>query len=503
MSEMQGSVRDADTRMQVLHAAIGHDLEASENETMSVWEAIGLLTKGLKEVTGDARADAEFLTQARNNLPEMISNLDKLQKHYAHNMPIINKSLRTSRERLALLESKSGSPLGNSDDLGLDAAPDYSAEIGQVRTEFEASIDAVQNSIRQLVGGVGPVGQAATGANASTRPDVDALLEELTERIGGLEARTSGEGFSSGDHVFNSEAEVGEWLCAEKVPNAGCFWDLFSVLSSMSPKRQRGKDKADETYSAKRIHSTQLDNDLLASMTHERPDVLYAKKVGGELGALEDGFVGCPSYKAWITGTESYRAKLSKDLRQFCTAVEGSMVKGATYRSLALSLLGDVRTQWSTLCSFIDSFYIELTGVANFPKDKAWKLTGRCVAAVFTSMGSYRASVSRLDDLVPLENKASCMWGVMQCHRVVWEFEKVEYRGHPGVVTEMNLFLLIERIDPTVIISNEEKIKRLEGENKAAAAEIRRLDERCKKNDRDYTNLNTAVAGLRNKVIKA
>jgi hypothetical protein len=67
----------------------------------------------------------------------------------------------------------------------------------------------------------------------------------------------------------------------------------------------------------------------------------------------------------------------------------------------------------------------------------------------------------------------------------------------------MNLFLLIERIDPTVIISNEEKIKRLEGENKAAAAEIRRLDERCKKNDRDYTNLNTAVAGLRNKVIKA
>jgi hypothetical protein len=318
--------------------------------------------------------------------------------------------------------------------------------------------------------------------------------------LGDLEARTSGEGYASGDHVFNSESSVSEWLLAENVPNAGCFWDLFSVLACMSPKRQRGKEKADETYSAKRINSTQLDNDLLAAMTHERPDVLYAKRVGGELGALEDGFVGCPSYKAWITGTESYRSKLTKDLRQFCTTVEGSMPKGASYRSLALSLICDVKTQWSTLCSFVDSFYIELTGVANFPKEKAWRLTGRCVAAVFTTMGSYRASVSRLDDLVSLENKAACMWGVMQCHRAVSEFEQVDYRGHPGVVTEMNLFLLIERIDPTVILQNEEKIKKLESENKAAQSELKRVTETCSKMSRDFTNLNTAVTALRTKV---
>ena len=63
-------------------------------------------------------------------------------------------------------------------------------------------------------------------------------------------------------------------------------------------------------YSVKRINSTQQDNDLLAAMTHKRPAMLYAKKVGGELGSLEEGFVGCPSYKAWITGTQ-----LSRDVR--------------------------------------------------------------------------------------------------------------------------------------------------------------------------------------------
>jgi hypothetical protein len=144
-----------------------------------------------------------------------------------------------------------------------------------------------------------------------------------------------------------------------------------------------------------------VDNDLLAAMAHEHPDNLYTKKIGGDLGALEDGFLACPSYKSWITGTESYQSKLTKDLRQFCTAVEGSMAKGTVYRSLAMSLIGDVKTQWLTLCySFIDLFYIEQTGVTNFPKEKAWKLTGCCVAAVFTAMGPYRASVSRLDDLV-------------------------------------------------------------------------------------------------------
>jgi hypothetical protein len=225
-------------------------------------------------------------------------------------------------------------------------------------------------------------------------------VDKFTECISDLEARTSDKGFASGNHVFNSELLVSNWLVAEKVQNAGCFWDLFSILASMSPKRQQGKDKADKSYSAKQIHSTQLDNDLLASMMHDQPNVLYAKKVRGKLGALEDCFVGCPSYKAWITGTESYRSKLTKDLRQFCTAMEGSMAKGASYRLLAISLIGDVKTQWSTLCLFINSFYIELTGVANFPKEKAWKLTGHCVAAVFTAMGSYRASISHLDDLV-------------------------------------------------------------------------------------------------------
>jgi hypothetical protein len=66
----------------------------------------------------------------------------------------------------------------------------------------------------------------------------------------------------------------------------------------------------------------------------------------------------------------------------------------------------------------------------------------------------------------------------------------------------MNLFLLIEWFDPTIIISNEEKIKRLEAENKTALAEVKRLDEKCKTLGRDSANVNTAVMALCTKVNK-
>ncbi len=82
MMEMQGSIREADARIQVLHAAIGQDIKASEDDTISVWEAIAALKRGMAQVTGTSELNAEFLTQARNSLPMIVENLAKLSGHY-------------------------------------------------------------------------------------------------------------------------------------------------------------------------------------------------------------------------------------------------------------------------------------------------------------------------------------------------------------------------------------------------------------------------------------
>jgi hypothetical protein len=247
MMEMQASVCEADARIQVLHAAIGQDLEASEEDTISVWEAIAALKRGLEQVTGTSELNADFLTEARKNLPIIVENLAKLSGHYMVNMLHINKALEGTRNRLTALES---GPVRTTDmfDFAIDVddpKEDTNAAIHKVRSTLETSIGELRADVDALVAQTG-----ARGSGGSGRPDLDDLVSEILGRLGDLEARTSGEGFASGDHVFNSETSMSEWLLAESVPNAGCFGDLFSVLACMSPERQRGKEKAGETYSA-------------------------------------------------------------------------------------------------------------------------------------------------------------------------------------------------------------------------------------------------------------
>jgi hypothetical protein len=80
-----------------LYAAIGHDFEASEEDTISIWEPIAALTKGLAKVSGDADANSIFPAQTKLSLPTLNVNLEKLSAHYRKNMPLINKALSSSQ----------------------------------------------------------------------------------------------------------------------------------------------------------------------------------------------------------------------------------------------------------------------------------------------------------------------------------------------------------------------------------------------------------------------
>jgi hypothetical protein len=90
MLDMQECIRQVDACIQLMHVAIGHDFDASEQNTISIWEAIVGVVKGLAKVTADSAANAEFLTQKRNSLPSLRVNLEKLLNHYKINMPKIN-----------------------------------------------------------------------------------------------------------------------------------------------------------------------------------------------------------------------------------------------------------------------------------------------------------------------------------------------------------------------------------------------------------------------------
>jgi hypothetical protein len=271
-------------------------------------------------------------------------------------------------------------------------------------------IDAAFTSVNKSLLNEGGAGGAGVGV-------LDEKVDKTIQGLGEIEGRVlTGESYSDGGFVFCSMTKVADYLQGQKVPSGGVFWNLFSILVCMKPKQQTGKARANETYSSQRTNLTTLENDLLASMTRMRPEVSFVKKGGSELGKLEDGFSACPSYQMWIIGGEAYKTVLTDLISKYCEGVLGTVDKMAPYRTLVMSLVTNVVAHWNNMCTFIDSFYIELTNVAGFSPDKARKLVGCCCAALFAAMQPYRAPVTMLPDLGPLESKATCVWALLQCH---------------------------------------------------------------------------------------
>ena len=122
-------------------------------------------------------------------------------------------------------------------------------------------------------------------------------LEKFGSRVKEIESRVSGDSVSidNGEFIFTSEIEVGTWIEAEEVHTIGIFWDIFSFLVAMAPKKLTGKERADQKYSSNRTNITTPENEFAASMAHDRPQILYGDK-NGDLVPWEQGFSSCKTH---------------------------------------------------------------------------------------------------------------------------------------------------------------------------------------------------------------
>jgi hypothetical protein len=111
-----------------------------------------------------------------------------------------------------------------------------------------------------------------------------------------------------------------------------------------------------------------------------------------------------------------------------------------------------VEVQFNKLTAFIDKFFKELTTVANFPLDSAWKLIGRCLGGFFQSMVVIRSEVALLEEVKTQDHKAQMIWTVLQCHATVDQFIAVDFKGHTVMVQQMTLYMMTERVDPAQMV---------------------------------------------------
>jgi hypothetical protein len=94
-SDLQAAVQETDVRIQLMMARIGTDSVASEEETVTIWEALQRIqdkvnifydkAKGIW--ANDLGRSKGFLDDAQASFPAMATTLEILCEHYKDNMP--------------------------------------------------------------------------------------------------------------------------------------------------------------------------------------------------------------------------------------------------------------------------------------------------------------------------------------------------------------------------------------------------------------------------------
>jgi hypothetical protein len=333
---------------------------------------------------------------------------------------------------------------------------------------------------------------------------MDSKLEELGDRLDKAEAKGTDESFSMEQFNFASYGDFVNFMLTNKIPSCGMFWDIFSTLVLMRPKGQSGKERADKQRLSERINTSMLENNLLAAMGRVRPGCLYASK--GESGMLVDskkGFGAITSHEKWRAGVDSIKRALTKQLKDFMTGVNGNMKGTDGGFALAKQLLIAVKEQWYKLVSWIDEFYKQLTAEANFKAEPAWRLVGRCVAAVFDMMAYFRAKVALIEDPKPLENKSKIIWCALQCHMVMERFMAVKFQGHPVIVKEITMSMVTERVDPDEVTAMQTKVNAAKTALATANRRVSTLEHSFNEIKQSYNNhIANAFRNLKDKVHK-
>jgi hypothetical protein len=156
------------------------------------------------------------------------------------------------------------------------------------------------------------------------------------------------------------------------------------MVLDMTPTLRTGKERSDEHHSASRAGTTKLENDLVATMTHQKPPSLFRKPTGS-LRQHKEGFGACATYMHWIgTGFTSFKTTLIMQLSDHVEALNGQMNKDLTSPTfqLAVNLLSQVIVQLNQMVGFMEQTQLKLTQVAQFSTKSSWTLNGLFCGAI-------------------------------------------------------------------------------------------------------------------------
>jgi hypothetical protein len=146
-----------------------------------------------------------------------------------------------------------------------------------------------------------------------------------------------------------------------------------------------------------------------------------------------------------------------------------------------MTLLDNVEIQLNKSVEFIDKFFKELTMIANFSVESAWKLIGWCLGGFFQAMVAVRSERTLVEEVRTRDTKAQMIWTVLQCQAIVDQFVKFDFKGHTAMVQQMTLYMMTEQVDLAQMIK---LVHTVEGGHKSVQDALKHVKQLAKTVDK-------------------
>jgi hypothetical protein len=532
--EVKEQVNNLDGRTQLLSSRLGQS--GGEEDAQSLWEHLELTQRDLMDTQmvlhttkhrtnefekferstetrlnhlelkdKESGSMEDNVRQLRNNHRLFVQKYQEFVANMSHNVQVLNTKLKRK-------VPDSGPDISSIDvdairrevsEVGRRSDTKLLTQIGDLKTWTLGIVDAQTNQGNTAAFSTPHDSQSLPASLATDVASLGVGLTALSERVKDLKGGSNGSGeyYKSLQFSWDSYGDFKLWIRENPAISVGNFWDLFSVLVDMTPTLRTGKERSDEHHSASRAGTTKLESDLMAMMSHQKPPSLFGKPTGS-LGQHKEGFGACATYMHWIgTGFTSFKTTLVMQLSDHVKALNGQLNENPTSLpfQLAVNLLSQIIVQLNQMVGFVEQTQLKLTQVAQFSTKSSWTLNGRFCGAIFEAMRPFRSRIALIDDVSTLENKASVIWSVLQCHRIFQEFSDLQFEGHTAMVKEMSLFMLTERVDPAELEKLRESMSKTVEINKKQQTQLTEQAELIAGLKRDLGNLATDVKNLKQK----
>jgi hypothetical protein len=246
------------------------------------------------------------------------------------------------------------------------------------------------------------------------------------------------------------------------------FHDVISLLKSITDGHSKKSEVMAELYQASHVG---FDED---EATHVHSFKLIVPSLPG---AIKEGDKNDPKYPlaagkdfaAW--NPQDNAAGVKKRIQDGMDDVSLAMTESIAVScenmpaaaKLASEMLYQTQVFVNELCSWVDSFYMELIKTSQVSAGEAWVLVASCLRKFFEVIRKFRAQADRASSKMDATSRSTAyLWAMIQVHREMKNIRSHNFRGHPAVAPVITLHVFKTRVTLSAFDKLSDALKSIE-----------------------------------------